>query len=77
MADTKITPHDDTAFGAGLFDYPIATFIVENVIFFFGLWVYLTFSPQGSKAGLQANPNLLKIVGAVMVVQQTIFCFGS
>lgn len=77
FADTKITPGDNTAYGAGLFDYPLATFAVENVIFFLGLWVYTTFSPAVTKVGMQQNPNLLKIVSAVMVAQQAQFCFTS
>ena len=77
LVDTKITPGGDAAYGAGLFDYPIAVFIAENAIFFFGLWVYRTLAPPASKVGLQQNPNLLTIVSLVMVAQQAQFCFMS
>ncbi|GJE86241.1 hypothetical protein PsYK624_023210 [Phanerochaete sordida] len=73
--DTKITPGGDALFGAGLFDYPIAVFIAENLLFFAGLWVYQTFAPPASKAGMQQHPNLLLIVALVMVAQQANFCF--
>lgn len=75
--DTKITPGDDTVYGAGLFDYPLATFVAENIIFFLGLWVYTTFSPAASKVGMQKNPNMIKIVSLVMIAQQANFCFMS
>ncbi|KIP11743.1 hypothetical protein PHLGIDRAFT_63177, partial [Phlebiopsis gigantea 11061_1 CR5-6] len=74
---TKITPGDNAAYGAGLFDYPLATFATENVIFFAGLWVYMTFAPAACKAGMQQHPSLLKIVSAVMVAQQAQFCVPS
>ncbi|KAJ3526673.1 hypothetical protein NM688_g8232 [Phlebia brevispora] len=76
-ADTKITPTSSTNYGAGLFDYAAVDFVVETTIFFLGLWVYLTFTRPQSQAGHRANPNLLKIVAAVMVVQQAHFCFGA
>lgn len=75
--DTRITPGDNAAYGAGLFDYPLATFAAENVIFFAGLWVYTTFAPAACKAGMQQHTSLLKIVSAVMVAQQAQFCFTS
>ncbi|KAI0690757.1 hypothetical protein BC835DRAFT_1363182 [Cytidiella melzeri] len=75
--DIKITPHDSTALGASLFDHPMTTFLVENAIFFAGLWVYTSFTPASSKAGTNANPNLLKMLSAFMVLQQAHFCFGA
>lgn len=77
MPDTKITPTSSKNYGAGLFDYAAVDFVVETAIFFLGLWVYLTFTRPQSQAGHRANPNLLKIVAAVMVVQQAHFCFGA
>lgn len=77
VTDTKIMPGDDVNLGAGLFDHPVATFLTEIAIFFAGLWVYTTFTPAASKAGINANPNLLTILSAFMVVQQAHFCFGA
>lgn len=77
MLDVKLTPYDSNELGAGLFDSPAITFLVEIAIFFSGLWVYTTFLPVASKIGYQNSPNMLKIVSAITVIQQAHFCFGS
>lgn len=65
------------ALGAGLFDSPVATFVVEMLIFGAGYLVYTVFAPEFSLRGLKNSPNLSKMIFAFMVVQQGIFCFGS
>lgn len=61
----------------GLFDSPLATFVLDNVVFFAGLWVYRTFAPLASQIGIQNNPRLPTIVAVVMILQQAHFCFGA
>ncbi|KAI0348117.1 hypothetical protein BDW22DRAFT_1341302 [Trametopsis cervina] len=75
--DIKLTPNDAVQLGGSLFDHPVATFLTEVALFFFGLWVYSTFTPAGSKAGINANPNLLTMLSVFMVAQQAHFCFGA
>jgi len=75
--DIKITPHDNHALGASLFDSPAATFVVEMVIFCLGFGIYTLFSPMATQTGFKNNPNLVKMVFLVMTLQQAMFCFGS
>ncbi|CAL1694375.1 unnamed protein product [Somion occarium] len=74
--DVKITPHDSNRLGADLFNSSSLTFVAEIIIFFADLWVHTTFSLLASK-GYKNNPNLLKIIWAIMIIQQVHFCFGS
>ncbi|EJF67143.1 hypothetical protein DICSQDRAFT_47628 [Dichomitus squalens LYAD-421 SS1] len=76
-SDVKITPGDDTALGAGLFDHPTATFFTEIAIFLAGLWVYATFSPPSTKAGYKRSPNRLWGIVLFLIGAQAHFSFGS
>ncbi|TFK56736.1 hypothetical protein OE88DRAFT_1650171 [Heliocybe sulcata] len=72
-ADVKITPHDQTAFGAGLFDHPGIIFVSETAIFLAGLWFYTNFAPPAMRAGYKRNMNWFWAVVGVMIVQQAQF----
>ncbi|CCM03655.1 uncharacterized protein FIBRA_05799 [Fibroporia radiculosa] len=77
IADIKLTPYDDRAIGAGLFDHPMLTFLAEAAIFLTGLWVYATFAPKVTRTGYLTNRNRLPKIVAFMLVQQAHFCFGA
>ncbi|KZT30899.1 hypothetical protein NEOLEDRAFT_1238075 [Neolentinus lepideus HHB14362 ss-1] len=72
-ADVKITPHDNTSLGAGLFDHPAVIFFSEITIFLAGLWFYTNFAPIATRAGYKQNMSWFWAVVGVMVVQQAQF----
>ncbi|PCH34079.1 hypothetical protein WOLCODRAFT_160587 [Wolfiporia cocos MD-104 SS10] len=76
-ADVKITPHGDAAYGAGLFDYPLVTFLAEVAIFGAGLLAYTRLSPMVCRTGYLVHPNRLPALVVFIVVQQAHFCFGA
>ncbi|KAF7972172.1 hypothetical protein HWV62_18744 [Athelia sp. TMB] len=75
--DVKITPNDNVALGAGLFDKPATLFALETGLFFAGLWVYTALAPLATRSGYKNNINILRAVVVFMVVQQAHFCFGA
>lgn len=76
-ADIKITPHDSFQLGAGLFDSPVATFLVECAIYLAGLWVYTTFAPITTKVGYKTHKNRLWGITLFLIGAQAHFAFGS
>jgi len=75
--DVKITPHDNNALGAGLFDYPLLTFLAESAIFMSGIYAYTAFAPKVTQTGLLTHKNRLSMIVGFMLVQQAHFCFGA
>ncbi|KAL1951192.1 hypothetical protein VTO73DRAFT_341 [Trametes versicolor] len=75
--DIKITPHDSFQLGAGLFDSPVATFLVECAIYLAGLWVYTTFAPITTKVGYKTHKNRLWGITLFLIGAQAHFAFGS
>ncbi|KAI0962358.1 hypothetical protein AcW1_001200 [Taiwanofungus camphoratus] len=75
--DVKLTPHDAHQLGAGLFDYPVLTFVAEAVLFLAALWVYAAYAPAATRKGYLTHAHRMGAVAAVMLVQQAHFCFGS
>ncbi|EGN93168.1 hypothetical protein SERLA73DRAFT_190053 [Serpula lacrymans var. lacrymans S7.3] len=79
--DIKIKPTDpDSAnLGSGMFDHPVALFIVESFLFLLGLSMYATFSPLATRAGYKKEGRMYRLWGVVvfMLVQQAHFCFGA
>ncbi|KAI8981154.1 hypothetical protein BD414DRAFT_491820 [Trametes punicea] len=75
--DIKITPHDSQQLGAGMFDHPVITFLVECAIFLAGLWVYTTFAPMATKTGYRTHKNRLWAITLFLIGAQAHFSFGS
>jgi hypothetical protein len=76
-SDVKITPGDNVALGAGMFDHPVILFALEMVLFFGSLGAYIMFAVPSSKGGYLRSRHLGKVVAAVFIAQQLQFCFGS
>ncbi|EPQ60345.1 hypothetical protein GLOTRDRAFT_118651 [Gloeophyllum trabeum ATCC 11539] len=76
-ADVKVMPHDNTSFGAGLFDHPGLIFVSETLIFLAGLWVYTSFAPLATRSGYKQNMNWFWAVIGVMVMQQAQFSLNA
>jgi len=76
-ADVKLTPHDTTDLGSGLFDSPSSTLLIELLLFFVSMGIWYAKAPMTSQRGARENPTLLKAIAGFFVVQQVHFCFGS
>jgi len=76
-SDVKITPNDDNALGAGLFDHRFTTFLVESGLVWLGFTVWNKMSPAVAKSGALKNPRLPTMLLAFLIGEQAFFCWGS
>ncbi|KAF8516050.1 hypothetical protein JB92DRAFT_2716243 [Gautieria morchelliformis] len=74
--DVKITPGSSTAFGKGLFDHPLALFILEMAILWSGFLVWNAMSAPFAKAGAIRDPSLPRTLLIFFALEQAYFCFG-
>ncbi|GJJ14734.1 hypothetical protein Clacol_010579 [Clathrus columnatus] len=77
LTDMKITPHDDVAIGYGLFNHPLAEFLLETSIISTAFVFYNAAAPAMAQVGAKRNRYLSTFVYAILIMAQAYFCFGS
>lgn len=60
--DLPLTPFSDLKVGLGLWNYPIAEFIIEFALFFTGIYVYLKSRPKKKKVAFWSLIGVLTVV---------------